>query len=101
MAKRRRSPLSPPSSSLPTDGHRSPRPTGTLRASPKASRRQDWARLSPQEVLARYRVGRTPRLKVLEVLLTLFNALHTSLEKTVSHKTRVELAQSCGASSGI
>jgi hypothetical protein len=52
-------------------------------------------------VLARYRVGRTPRLKVLEVLLTLFNALHTSLEKTVSHKTRVELAQSCGASSGI
>ena len=30
---------------------------------------------------------------MLEVLLELFNTLHTSLEKTVSHKTRQERAQ--------
>lgn len=47
----------------------------------------------PQEILAVYVPGKSPPLKVLEVLLELFNTLHTSLEKTVSHKTRYERAQ--------
>ena len=37
--------------------------------------------------------GTAPPLKVLDVLIELFNTLHTSLEKTVSHKTRQERAQ--------
>ena len=57
------------------------------------ARRQDRGGLSPQEVLTRYQAGRTDPMRVLEVLLSLFNALHTSLEKTVSHKTREERAQ--------
>lgn len=57
------------------------------------TRRQHWAGRSPQEILASYRVGHTPPLRVLEVLIELFNTLHTSLEKTVSHKTRQERAQ--------
>lgn len=56
-------------------------------------RRQSWAGLSPQNVLARYRPGKASPLKVLEVLIELFNTQHTSLEKTVSHKTRQERAQ--------
>lgn len=56
-------------------------------------RRQEWAGLGPREVLARYRIGHTPPTQVLEVLLELFNTLHTSLDKTVSHKTRKERAQ--------
>jgi site-specific recombinase XerC len=56
-------------------------------------RRQSWAGQTPQQILAHYRPGKAPPLKVLEVLLELFNALHTSLEKTVSHKTRHERAQ--------
>lgn len=54
---------------------------------------RSWAGLTPKEILARYRVGRTPPTQVLEVLLRLFNQLHTSLEKTVSYKTREERAQ--------
>lgn len=57
------------------------------------TRRQHWAGRSPQDILASYRVGHTPPLRVLEVLIELFNTLHTSLEKTVSHKTRQERAQ--------
>ncbi len=56
-------------------------------------RRQSWAGLLPQEILARYRPGKTPPLKVLEVLIELFNTQHTALEKTVSHKTRQERSQ--------
>ena len=56
-------------------------------------RRQNWAGMSPQQILARYQPGKTPPLKVLEVLIELFNTQHTSLEKTVSHKTRQERAQ--------
>lgn len=40
-----------------------------------------------------YPPGKTPALRVLEVLLQLHNTQHTSLEKTVSHKTRYERAQ--------
>ncbi|MBK7515044.1 MAG: integrase domain-containing protein [Betaproteobacteria bacterium] len=57
------------------------------------ARRQSWAGKSPEEVLARYKPGKTPPLTVLNVLIELFNTLHTSLEKTVSHKTRQERAQ--------
>jgi site-specific recombinase XerC len=59
----------------------------------QAPRRQDWAAQTPQEILGRYRAGKVPPLCVLEVMLSLFNALHTSMEKTVSHKTRQERAQ--------
>lgn len=67
---------------------------GAGRATPlQPIRRQDWAGLSPQDILTRFRVGHTPPAQVLEVLLELFNTLHTSLEKTVSHKTSQERAQ--------
>ncbi len=56
-------------------------------------RRQDWGVKSPQEVLARYRPGRADPLKVLDVLIELFNTRHTAREKTVSHKTRHERAR--------
>jgi site-specific recombinase XerC len=56
-------------------------------------RRQDWGTQTPNEILARHRIGRTPPLRVLEVMLSLFNAQHTSMAKTVSHKTRQERAQ--------
>lgn len=57
------------------------------------SRRQQWANKTAQDILAGYQPGTAPPLKVLEVLLELFNTLHTSLEKTVSHKTRHERAR--------
>jgi len=56
-------------------------------------RRLSWSGKTAQEILAGYPPGKAPPLKVLEVLLELFNTLHTSLEKTVSHKTRYERAQ--------
>lgn len=56
-------------------------------------RRQDWGVKSPQEVLARYQPGRVDPLKVLDVLIELFNTRHTAREKTVSHKTRHERAR--------
>lgn len=56
-------------------------------------RRQGWANKTPHEILTRYVPGKAPPLKVLDVLIELFNGLHTALEKTVSHKTRHERAQ--------
>ena len=79
--------------------HRSSRRRVQLPPSPgrntkhEPARRQSWAGLSTQEILARYKPGTAPPLKVLDVLIDLFNTLHTSLEKTVSHKTRQERAQ--------
>lgn len=55
-------------------------------------RRQSWVGKSPQQVLAMYPPGRTPVNRVMDVLIELFNPLHTALEKTVSHKTRYERA---------
>ena len=73
------------------------RPQGSLSPgrilSSDQPRRAQWAGKSPQQVLAHYQIGKTPPLKVLEVMLQLFNTLHTSLEKSVSHKTREERAQ--------
>lgn len=57
------------------------------------ARPQSWAGKTPQEILARYQPGKAPPLKVLEVLIKLFNTQHTALEKTVSHKTRQERGQ--------
>ncbi|WP_371435775.1 phage integrase N-terminal domain-containing protein [Polaromonas sp.] len=65
---------------------------GRLFAS-EPTRRQQWANKAVHEILAGYPPGKTPPFKVLEVLLELFNTLHTSLDKTVSHKTRQERAQ--------
>jgi site-specific recombinase XerC len=56
-------------------------------------RQQAWGVQAPHVILARYRIGKAPPLQVLEVMLSLFNAQHTSLAKTVSHKTRQERAQ--------
>jgi site-specific recombinase XerC len=49
--------------------------------------------MTPEQILARYEPGKAAPLTVLEVLIELFNTLHTALEKTVSHKTRHERAQ--------
>ncbi len=65
---------------------------GRLLAS-EPTRRQPWANKTAQDILADYQPGKAPPLKVVEVLLELFNTLHTSLDKTVSHKTRHERAQ--------
>src|SRR6476620_8167625 len=56
-------------------------------------RRLDWNRLTPQEILARHPIGKTPPLQVLEVLINLFNKEHTARQKEVSFKTREERAQ--------
>ena len=73
------------------------RPQGSLSPGRLAAsdpvRRVAWAVKTPNELLADFRTGKTPPLKVLDVLLELFNTLHTSLEKTVSHKTRQERAE--------
>lgn len=55
-------------------------------------RPRDWVGLSAQEVLAKYPIGRSNPLAVLEVLLKLFNHEHTTFMKSVSHKTRAERA---------
>ena len=39
-----------------------------------------------------YPPGKTPAGRVVDVLIELFNTMHTTLEKTVSHKTRYERA---------
>ena len=84
----------PPRASASPHSRRAQGSTGAGRATPlQPIRRQDWAGLSPQDILARYRIGHAPPAQVLEVLLELFNTLHTSLEKSVSHKTRQERAQ--------
>lgn len=55
-------------------------------------RRQHRAGMTPAQILARHRPGHTHPLRVLDLLIELFNAMHTSLEKTVSHKTRQQRA---------
>lgn len=55
-------------------------------------RRQERASLSPSEALGHLRPGHADPTRVLDLLITMFNAQHTSLEKTVSHKTRQERA---------
>ena len=55
-------------------------------------RPRDWVGLSAREILARYPAGRTPALKVLELLIDLFNKEHTARYKEVSFKTRQERA---------
>ena len=57
------------------------------------ARRQNWVGKGPQEILAGYKPGKAPPLHVLNVLIELFNTLHTSRAKTVSHKTRHERAE--------
>lgn len=77
-----------------TSRRRRQEPTSPGRSSlQQPIRRQTWAGLSPSDILARHRPGKTPPLTVLEVLIELFNTQHTALEKTVSHKTRQERAQ--------
>jgi len=88
---------------MPTNDHRETHPSTSRRRRLEApspgrstqyqpTRRQRWAGKSPKEILASYTPGKAAPEKVLEVLIELFNTLHTSLEKTVSHKTRHERA---------
>ena len=56
-------------------------------------RRQTWNGLSAQEILARHPAGKTPPLKVLELLIDLFNQQHSARHKEVSFKTRQERAE--------
>jgi integrase len=56
-------------------------------------RRPEWNGLSAQEILARHVPGKSPPLKVLELLINLFNNQHTARYKEVSFKTRQERAQ--------
>jgi hypothetical protein len=85
-------------STLPSSSTRPSRNSSMTSASPgrlhgqDSPRRQNWAGKSPQQVLAMYPPGRTPVNRVVDVLIELFNPLHTALEKTVSHKTRYERA---------
>ncbi len=77
--------------------HHTPRRTqGSVGARHEAHhqppRKQEQTSLTPIEILARHRPGRADPLRVLEVLIELFNAEHTALQKTVSHKTRQERA---------
>lgn len=66
--------------------------THPRRPAPAPTRRSAWAGLTPQQVLDRYPPGCCDPLRVLEVLIDLFNTQHTAREKTVSHKTRHERA---------
>lgn len=50
------------------------------------------ATLTPPEILDQMRPGQANPLRVLETLIGFYNAQHTALEKTVSHKTRQERA---------
>ncbi|MBI5861302.1 MAG: integrase domain-containing protein [Rhodocyclales bacterium] len=78
------------------DRHTRRRVQGAINASRATKhqppRRQEWASMTPAEILERYRPGKADPLRVLDVLLELFNSQHTALEKTVSHKTRQERA---------
>lgn len=55
-------------------------------------KRHERGHLTPQEILAQHVPGRADPLKVLEVLIQLFNTQHTALDKTVSFKTREQRA---------
>ena len=59
----------------------------------QAVRRPAWAGLTPQQILGRFTPGQCEPLRVLEVLIELYNTQHTALAKTVSYKTRQERAQ--------
>jgi integrase len=68
------------------------RPSSAGRSAHQPPRLRAWAGLTDTEILARYRPGQADPLQVLEVLIRLHNHQHTSLQKTVSHKTRQERA---------
>jgi integrase len=87
----------PTRSALTTENTMSHARQRTARAAPslrhQPRRRADWNQLSPREILARYTPGETSPLKVLEILINLFNKEHTARQKEVSFKTREERAQ--------
>ena len=65
-------------------------PGASSRTNPRAP--ASWAGKTRRKSWRATRRARRRPLKVLEVLIELFNTLHTALEKTVSHKTRHERA---------
>ncbi len=69
-----------------------PPPLHHQRRSARPPPRHERGHLTPQQVLAKLVPGRADPLKVLEVLIKLFNAEHTAIDKTVSFKTREQRA---------
>jgi integrase len=67
-------------------------PNGNRATDLQPRNRQERETRTPAEILARYVPGKADPLKVLEVLIELFNTRHTAMEKTVSYKTRQERA---------
>lgn len=76
--------------SRPSPGRRKQDPSSQGRLQAEPARRQSWAGLSPNEILARYKPNQASPLRVLDVLIELFNTQHTALQKSVSHKTQYE-----------
>ena len=76
--------------SRPSPGRRKQDPASRGRLQSEPPRRQSWAGLSPNEILDRYKPGQTDPLRVLDILIELFNTQHTALQKSVSHKTQYE-----------
>lgn len=67
-------------------------PPASARTSHQPLRKRDWSGLSAIDTLARYKPGHADPMRVLDVLLRLFNSQHTARDKSVSHKTRQERA---------
>ena len=72
------------------------RPNGTAAAravrAHQPRRPEHWGGLTAQEILDRHPPGKTSPMRVLEILITLFNHQHTAKQKDVSFKTRQERA---------
>lgn len=72
------------------------RPNGTAGAravrAHQPRRPEHWGGLTAQEILDRHPPGKTSPMRVLEILITLFNHQHTAKQKDVSFKTRQERA---------
>ena len=56
---------------------------GASRSSHQPKREPEWSGQSAVDILARYKPGKADPMRVLEVLLRLFNGQHTAREKTV------------------
>jgi integrase len=56
-------------------------------------RSEQWQGLTAREILDRHPAGKTSPMRVLEILIGLFNHQHTAKQKEVSFKTRQERAQ--------
>ena len=86
--------INTPTAAHPTSrpgSHRPKRPA-PARTTHQPLRQRDWSGLSAVDTLAQYKPGKADPMRVLDVLLRLFNNQHTARDKSVSHKTRQERA---------